>query len=66
MAGPRSEWERDRDPVSVDCVRMAHLQANAAHYVPRVEQRAEVARELRAIFNAPSREEADRLLRLTL
>jgi putative transposase len=42
-----------------------HLQSNATHYVPRVEQRTEVAKELRAIFNAPSREEADRLLRLT-
>lgn len=43
-----------------------HLQSNASQYVPRVEQRADVAREIRAIFNAPSREEADRLLRLTV
>lgn len=43
-----------------------HLQTNAAQYVPRLEQRAEVAGELRSIFNAPSREEADRLLRLTI
>lgn len=42
-----------------------HLQQNAAQYVPRVEQRAEVAREVRAIFNAPSGEEAARLLRLS-
>jgi putative transposase len=42
-----------------------HLQSNATQYVPRQEQRASVASELRAIFNAPSREEADRLLRLT-
>jgi putative transposase len=41
-----------------------HLQQNATQYVPRLEQRAAVAHELRAIFNAPSREEADRLLRL--
>ena len=43
-----------------------HLQSNARQYVPRLEQRGEVARELRAIFNAPSREEADRLLRITV
>jgi putative transposase len=44
---------------------MAHLQQNAGQYVPRVDQRGAVASEMRAIFNAPSREEADRLLRLT-
>ena len=42
-----------------------HLQQNATQYVPRLEQRATVAGEIRAIFNAPSREEADRLLRIT-
>jgi putative transposase len=42
-----------------------HLQQNATQYVPRLEQRAEVASELRAIFNAPSREEAERLLKIT-
>ena len=39
-----------------------HLQQNASQYVVRLEQRAEVARELRSVFNAPSREEAERLL----
>lgn len=39
-----------------------HLQQNAGQYVVRVEQRGEVARELRAVFNATKREEADRLL----
>lgn len=39
-----------------------HLQQNAGQYVVRVEQRKEVAADLRAVFNAPSREEADRLL----
>lgn len=39
-----------------------HLQQNAAQYVTRIEQRKEVAADLRAIFNAPSRVEADRLL----
>lgn len=39
-----------------------HLQQNASQYVTRVEQRKEVAADLRAIFNAPSRDEADRLL----
>src|SRR5205085_243541 len=42
-----------------------HLQSNATKYVARLEQRASVASEIRAIFNAPSREEAERLLRLT-
>lgn len=42
-----------------------HLQRNAAGYVPRLEMRKTVARELRDVFNAPSREEAERLLGLT-
>lgn len=43
-----------------------HLQRNAATRVPRVSMRDEVARGLRAIFNAPSRAEAERLLDLFL
>ena len=39
-----------------------HLQQNASQYVVRAEQRKEVAGDMRAIFNAPSRDEADRLL----
>jgi len=39
-----------------------HLQQNAGAYVPRVELRAAVAADLRAVFNAPDRAEADRLL----
>lgn len=39
-----------------------HLQQNATAYVPRQEMRTEVAAEIRAIFNAPSRLEAERLL----
>ena len=39
-----------------------HLQQNASQYVVRVEKRKEVASDLRAIFNAPNRNEADRLL----
>jgi putative transposase len=34
--------------------------------VTRIEQRKEVAADLRAIFNAPSRVEADRLLAATV
>ena len=41
-----------------------HLQRNAAGYVPRLEMRKTVARELRDVFNAPSREDAERLLGL--
>ncbi len=39
-----------------------HLQQNALAYVPSLSMRPEVARDLRAIFNAPDRAEADRLL----
>lgn len=39
-----------------------HLQPNASQYVVRVEQRGEVASDLRAVFNAANREEAERLL----
>lgn len=39
-----------------------HVQQNASQYVARIEQRKEVARDLRAVFNAVSREEAERLL----
>lgn len=40
-----------------------HLQQNASQYVVRIEQRGEVAADLRSVFNAPNREEADRLLK---
>lgn len=43
-----------------------HLQQNAAQYVTRIEQRKEVAADLRAVFNAPGRAEADRLLATTV
>lgn len=39
-----------------------HLQQNAGQYVPAVAQRAPVAADIRAIFNAPDRDEAQRLL----
>ena len=39
-----------------------HLQQNASQYVTRIEQRKEVAADLRAVFNAPGRAEAERLL----
>jgi putative transposase len=42
-----------------------HLQQNAAAYVPKVDMRSEVAADLRGVFNAPDRNEADRLLQLT-
>jgi putative transposase len=40
-----------------------HLQQNATAYVPRVDMRKQVARDIRSVFNAPDRTEADRLLR---
>lgn len=39
-----------------------HLQQNAGQYVTAVADRAQVARDIRAIFNAPDREEAEHLL----
>lgn len=41
-----------------------HLQRNAMAFVPRVEMRAEVAADLRAIFDSPDRTEAERRLQL--
>jgi transposase-like protein len=41
-----------------------HLQQNAGRYVPRRAMRAEVADDLRAVFNAPSAAEAQRFLEL--
>lgn len=40
-----------------------HLQQNAAHYVPRIERRREVAADLRAVFESRDRWEAERKLR---
>lgn len=43
-----------------------HLQQNAMQYVPHVSQRTEVAADLRAVFNAPSRAEAERLVAISV
>lgn len=43
-----------------------HLQQNAGQYVAGIEQRKAVASDLRAVFNAPGRAEADRLLVATV
>jgi len=43
-----------------------HLQQNATHFVPRVSMRTEVAAQLRSIFDAPDRLEADRRLELVI
>jgi len=39
-----------------------HLMQNAMNYVPKVAMRPEATRDLRNVFNAPDRREADRLL----
>lgn len=39
-----------------------HLQQNAQSYVPKLELRKKVAADIRSIFNAPSEDEAKRLL----
>jgi transposase-like protein len=43
-----------------------HLQQNAQAYVPRQELKAEVAADIRAIFTAPNRADADRLVARTV
>ena len=43
-----------------------HMQRNAAGYVPRLDMCADVARDIRSIFRAESRDEAERLLKLTV
>jgi len=40
-----------------------HLQQNAGHHVPRQSLKGEVAQGLRAVFQAPNRAEAERLLK---
>lgn len=39
-----------------------HLMQNAMHYVPKISMRTEVSQDLRNVFNAPDRHEADRQL----
>ena len=43
-----------------------HLQQNAQSYVPKVGVRKEVARDIRTIFRAPDRQEADRYLKIAI
>ncbi len=43
-----------------------HLQQNAQAYVPKQSMKAEVAEDIRSIFNSANREEADRLLKLAI
>jgi putative transposase len=43
-----------------------HLQQNAQAYVPKEGMKEQVAADIRAIFNAPDRAEADRLLKKTM
>lgn len=43
-----------------------HLQQNALHYVPKVAMRKQVADDIKNIFNAPDRHEANRLLEQTV
>lgn len=42
------------------------LQQNASHYVPRLKMRGELAADLRAVFDAPDRTEADRRLEMAI
>ena len=42
------------------------FQRNATAYVPKVSMRSEVARDIRTIFNAPDRSEAERFLGMAI
>ena len=43
-----------------------HLQQNARQYVPKIEMRSEVVGDIRGVFNATDRDDADRLLKKTV
>ena len=43
-----------------------HLQRNAQAYVPRKNMKADVASDIRSVFNAPDKQEADALLKKTV
>jgi transposase-like protein len=43
-----------------------HLQQNAQAYIPKQSMKKEVAQDIRHIFNAPNREEADRFLKMAV
>ena len=43
-----------------------HLQRNAQAYVPRKSMKGDVASDIRSVFNAPDRQEADTLLKKTV
>ncbi len=49
---PFNPWQR----------RQFHLPQNAQAYVPRLELRAQVAADLRSVFNSPDRPSAERRL----
>lgn len=53
---PGVEWQRCQ----------FHLQQNAAKYVTRQAKRKDVARDLRGVFDAPDRTQAERLLKMTI
>jgi len=43
-----------------------HLMQNAMAYVPKMSMRKQVAADIRSVFNAPDRNEAERLLKQTI
>ena len=43
-----------------------HLQQNASHHVPKKSMAADVAEDIRIIFNTPNREEANRFLKMAV
>jgi len=53
-AFPGAAWQRCQ----------VHLQRNATQYVPKKHMRESVAKDIRMIFNAPNKDEAERLLLL--
>lgn len=43
-----------------------HLQQNASHHVPKKSMAIDVAEDIRTIFNAPNRKEAERFLKIAV
>ncbi len=65
-AGGRGERDDERRPQRIDCARTVHLVKNALAFVPRPEMQAEVVADLRGVFDAPDRPEAERQLELAV
>lgn len=65
-AGGRGERDDKRRPQRIDCARTVHLIQDAMAFVPRPTLRKAVVAGIRAVFDAPDRPEAERLLEIAV